>query len=590
MSTKKTKSAKTDDTGKVQQVALASLIPDPAQPRRSFDKAALKALAENIRARGVITPILARRDEKGNLIIVDGERRWRAAKLAKVKTVPVILVDTGAYDDTQIRLDQVAVNQLREPLKPMDMARLLRRFRDEDKLSHNEIASRLDKDGIPWQGKKHLDDLLQLTELPDWAQEMIDAGAMEPGSVKPILAAKQDAKVLKTVQADLRGDIKWRGKVTAAEVAGSVKNAYHDHATRLHTDIYRLEPALFDPAKACKGCEHRRHVGGEQFCMNRPHFDELQAQAKEAGLQPGGKKPRKESPAAAAKEDEQKAEKKAQSHQGRVVEYLDGWVRAHLKGSSIDVLRPYHDRLVTYLAAGMPQRARWAGPDEGERAVSCWSGPHPRSGDPQHQAARAIGWISLTEYLVGTLEARDTRTLAHAAVAMLDRPQLRELWTVLQLDMEGAYRIDADYLRLQVKATLLKLAELGGCEDYQKLPVGDLRERILSTPGARERIGAPEDVRAAWESKAFQPDDGPAPETETVCIGCGCTDSDGCPDGCGWMAQEALRGVCTNCPDHLERFKAGDRSLSDDAEDRWDEGELGASKEMEDDPELETQE
>ena len=83
----------------VHELAVGALTPDPNQPRKAFDEKALQALADSIGERGILQPILVRQD--GNrVVIVDGERRWRAAKLAKLKVVPALLADLDEDDVT----------------------------------------------------------------------------------------------------------------------------------------------------------------------------------------------------------------------------------------------------------------------------------------------------------------------------------------------------------------------------------------------------------------------------------------------------------------------------------------------------------
>lgn len=111
--------------GQVALVPIGQLKPDSGQPRKAFDEKALQALADNIKARGVLQPILVRCLGRGSpVVIVDGERRWRAAKLAKLKTVPVLL-NRPAGEITELRVDQVAANNLREQLTTMEHARVL---------------------------------------------------------------------------------------------------------------------------------------------------------------------------------------------------------------------------------------------------------------------------------------------------------------------------------------------------------------------------------------------------------------------------------------------------------------------------------
>ena len=97
-------------------------------------------------------------------------------------------VETDA-GDVQRKLDQVAVNSLREGLKPLELGRLLVGLRKDHKLSDNEIAAHLDKQGIPALTKGQMAELMRLVDLPEWAQEMVDAGKLDPKAAPAINAA-----------------------------------------------------------------------------------------------------------------------------------------------------------------------------------------------------------------------------------------------------------------------------------------------------------------------------------------------------------------------------------------------------------------
>ena len=116
--------------GQITHVPLSTLTPDPDQPRKNFDKKSLKQLAQSIVDRGVLVPIIVRESSNGELVIYDGERRYRAAQIAEQDEVPVLLMD-GDISEEDIRVDQLAVNNIREKLSKMEVARMLASLRRE---------------------------------------------------------------------------------------------------------------------------------------------------------------------------------------------------------------------------------------------------------------------------------------------------------------------------------------------------------------------------------------------------------------------------------------------------------------------------
>ncbi len=557
----------------VTNIALGKLSPDPHQPRKSFGDSGLKALAENIKARGIQQPLLVRR-EGTKLVIKDGERRWRAAKLAKLKTVPVIEVKDG--DAVQTRLDQVAVNNLREPLKPMDLARLVVQLRDEHKLSANQIAARLEKDGIPYAGRKALENTLRLVELPDWAQALIDEDQAAPAAMLPLLVAKDEPKVLAAASKAVRQRSRWSGRVEQREVEQALRDAYRDTGP----DLTRVQdwienPVRFDPKTACKGCEHLRAVGAAWFCRNKAHYDELQAQAKEAGLLAGGKKPPKKTtkPVAGAEpgdgaEGEAQPERGAQGRMRRLREYFDAWLRREIEDFFFTV--ELQEKLSFFLAAGMPHGPRYGG------------GLHMNSGLGGHVhglAAASLGRKRLTDFLDRAPTAGDRTVLARAALAMLTQREVVELANWLKLDLPARYRIDAAYLNLKRKAELLAIAKIGGLELPATTGAADIRGLILGdgstmerkgytqerVAGVVERIGVPPEISAIYTEPDpvldHLDDAGVNSAGDLKCAACGCTEEWGCDDGCEWIRTDldAGLGLCSNCEEFTAAWDAGVR-------------------------------
>ncbi len=130
-----------DDTYEIQ---LESIQPDPNQPRKVFDKQKLEELAASIRERGVRNPIDVYEAEPGSYTIITGERRWRAAKLADLTSVPCI-VRGPDYDRSLIDVDQLIENVQRADLEPVEAAHALHELMQKHELSQSAAAKRIGK-------------------------------------------------------------------------------------------------------------------------------------------------------------------------------------------------------------------------------------------------------------------------------------------------------------------------------------------------------------------------------------------------------------------------------------------------------------
>lgn len=162
----------------IQEVDITRLHPNSLQPRESFDEERLEELAESIRQHGILQPILVRRSPQGFEIIA-GERRWRAAQKAGLKTVPV-LVDDEVDEGKKLELALVE-NLQREDLNPIELARGIRRLMETFGLTQEEVAARI--------GKKRstVANLLRLLELPEDIQALVAQGTISPGHAKTLL-------------------------------------------------------------------------------------------------------------------------------------------------------------------------------------------------------------------------------------------------------------------------------------------------------------------------------------------------------------------------------------------------------------------
>ena len=167
------------DESPVTEVALSALKPGPEQPRRAFDETTLKELAQSIKEKGILQPILAEQDTDGSYTIIAGERRVRAAKLAGIQKVPVIVRRFSTQEKLEIALIE---NVQREDLTPVEEALAYRRLMDIAELSQEQVAIRVGKD------RSTVANTLRLLKLPEESREALSHGLITAGHARALLA------------------------------------------------------------------------------------------------------------------------------------------------------------------------------------------------------------------------------------------------------------------------------------------------------------------------------------------------------------------------------------------------------------------
>jgi ParB family chromosome partitioning protein len=169
------------DTGeRIEQLSVAKLVPNPEQPRTVFDDVSLQELAESIKRYGIVQPLVVS-PHGGSYIIIAGERRWRAAQLAKLATVPAIVRTTKQIERLELALIE---NVQRVDLSPLEQAVSIARLHDQFNLGYGAIAKRLGK------AETTLSNIVRLLQLPDEARKALAAGKISEGHARQILALK----------------------------------------------------------------------------------------------------------------------------------------------------------------------------------------------------------------------------------------------------------------------------------------------------------------------------------------------------------------------------------------------------------------
>ncbi len=181
--------AETDlsQTDAVVELKLMEIEPNKHQPRQNFDEQSLEELADSIKEHGVLSPILVVRQENGFYRIVAGERRWRAAKMAGMKTIPAMVRNLDAQKIHEIALIE---NLQRQDLNPIEEARGYQRLLQEFHLTQEEIAAKVSK------SRPVVANALRLLALPDALIAALEQGSLSVGHAKVLLSCQDKGKQL----------------------------------------------------------------------------------------------------------------------------------------------------------------------------------------------------------------------------------------------------------------------------------------------------------------------------------------------------------------------------------------------------------
>lgn len=170
---------------------IERISPNSSQPRKEFKPESIEDLAESIREKGIIQPLVLRKNEDGYEIIA-GERRWRAAQKAGLRRVPAIIKDVDARESLEIALVE---NLQREDLNPIDEAMAYEKLIEDFGLTHEDISLRIGKD------RSTITNQLRLLRLPKEAKDALVKGEITPGHARALLSLQSPKKILELLEA-----------------------------------------------------------------------------------------------------------------------------------------------------------------------------------------------------------------------------------------------------------------------------------------------------------------------------------------------------------------------------------------------------
>ena len=166
---------------------LSLIDTNPNQPRKQFDAGALAELAESIKTNGLLQPIIVRK-KGGRYEIVAGERRYRAARLAGLKEINVIVKE---FDDISVKKIALVENLQREDLNPYEEAAAINELMKDYSLTQEEIAAQIGK------SRSAIANSVRLLDLPEEAAEMLKSGKLTSGHCKVLLGVKDEEQLIK---------------------------------------------------------------------------------------------------------------------------------------------------------------------------------------------------------------------------------------------------------------------------------------------------------------------------------------------------------------------------------------------------------
>ena len=176
------KKPEADDENSIVYIDINDISPNAVQPRRNFDPEKIKELADSIVEHGLIQPVVLRRKgEKYELVA--GERRWRAAREAGLKSIPALV---RKLDERQNMLLAIIENTQREDLNPIEEAAAIRRLAEDYKLTQEEIAKSLGK------SRPYIANAVRLLKLPAEVQEMVSEGLLSAGHARALIAIESE--------------------------------------------------------------------------------------------------------------------------------------------------------------------------------------------------------------------------------------------------------------------------------------------------------------------------------------------------------------------------------------------------------------
>ena len=267
-----TQEQKTNTAKSLNELPIEEVGPGPFQPRKKINEQQLSELSASIEAQGVLQPIVVReravQDSQTGIRyeIIAGERRWRAAQLANLETIPAVVKIVSDIDAVAIALIE---NIQRENLNPLEEASAFHRLIIEYEMTHQEVANSVGR------ARASISNMLRLLDLPSSVQELLNNNAINMGHARALLSIQGAAMQLEVANlvAEKKLSVRETEKLVKSIIEGKTKNK--KQAQKKDQDIINLENKLTNQLGAKVTIKHKRSGAGT-LTINYTNTDELE--------------------------------------------------------------------------------------------------------------------------------------------------------------------------------------------------------------------------------------------------------------------------------------------------------------------------
>jgi ParB family chromosome partitioning protein len=266
-----------DGGAELRELHVDLVAPNPDQPRKRFDDDALQALADSVKERGVLQPVLVRPRPGGTYELVAGERRWRAARLAGLETLPALVQQR---DDARSLEDALIENMAREDLNPIEAARAVAGLVEELGFTREEVGRRVGRSRVA------VSNLLRLLDLPDEALALVEDGSLSEGHGRALLLADDHAARRSLARAAVQGGWSVRVVEQRARAANAPARAAKRGRAAVHPDQEAAAARISEALGAALGTEVRTRPRGTGYKVELAFEDVDEALALARRLRP----------------------------------------------------------------------------------------------------------------------------------------------------------------------------------------------------------------------------------------------------------------------------------------------------------------
>lgn len=252
------------DAENMLEIEIEQLKPRSDQPRTLFLEESLQELAASIAEHGLLQPILAKPDGEGYQIIA-GERRWRAAQIAGLSTIPVIVKDIGEAEAAEISLIE---NLQRDDLTPVEEARAYKQMMNRYNYTQESLAERIGK------SRSHVANTVRILALPDEVLKLLDEGKLSAGHARALLAIGKPKEQVKMAQAIVEDKVSVRQLEKKVRKGRSGNDAKREQRSEKTPEVRDLEERL----QLCLGTRAQVSAGssGGKIIIEYYSLDDLE--------------------------------------------------------------------------------------------------------------------------------------------------------------------------------------------------------------------------------------------------------------------------------------------------------------------------